>query len=172
VSSVVGADNRPHKDIKMYATDMSISTDVEMTSVVGTPEGRIFMCGSQDGCLYELHYQEKEGWFGKRVQLINHSVGGVQTLFPKIMNKSDGTSFILISRKKVLNMCTQTVSSRWSRICLGIAFILCPTEARSRSIKPTAIKQSNCCKPSTIFINYRKTRLPLPPHSHPKILTL
>lgn len=92
VTSVVGADNRPHIDIKMYATDMSISTDVEMTSVVGTTEGRIFMCGSQDGCLYELHYQEKEGWFGKRVQLINHSVGGVQTLFPKIMNKSDGTS--------------------------------------------------------------------------------
>lgn len=102
MSSVVGADNRPRKDIKMYATDMSISTDVEMTSVVGTPEGRIFMCGSQDGCLYELHYQEKEGWFGKRVQLINHSVGGVQTLFPKIMNKSDGTSFIFVFRKKHL----------------------------------------------------------------------
>ena len=41
------------------------------------------MCGSQDGCLYELHYQEKEGWFGKRVQLINYSVGGVQTIFQK-----------------------------------------------------------------------------------------
>ena len=90
VSPVTGQDGRAHKEIKMYATDMSVSTDVEMTSVVGTPDGRIFMCGSQDGCLYELHYQEKEGWFGKRVQLINHSVGGVQTLFPKLMGKSDG----------------------------------------------------------------------------------
>lgn len=90
VSSVTGSDNRVHKDIKMYATDMSVATDVEMTSVTGTSDGRIFMCGSQDGCLYELHYQEKEGWFGKRVQLVNHSVGGVQTLFPKIMNKTDG----------------------------------------------------------------------------------
>jgi nuclear pore complex protein Nup155 len=93
VSSVTGPDNRARKDIKMYATDMSVSTDVEMTSVVGTQDGRIFMCGSQDGSLYELHYQEKEGWFGKRVQLINHSVGSVQTLFPKIMGKSDGTRF-------------------------------------------------------------------------------
>jgi nuclear pore complex protein Nup155 len=90
VSPVTGQDGRAHKEIKMYATDMFVSTDVEMTSVVGTPDGRIFMCGSQDGCLYELHYQEKEGWFGKRVQLINHSVSGVQTLFPKLMGKSDG----------------------------------------------------------------------------------
>jgi nuclear pore complex protein Nup155 len=94
VSPVTGQDGRTHKEIKMYATDMSVSTDVEMTSVVGTPDGRIFMCGSQDGCLYELHYQEKEGWFGKRVQLINHSVGGVQTLFPKLMGRSDGTQEI------------------------------------------------------------------------------
>ena len=74
VSPVTGQDGRVHKEIKMYATDMSVSTDVEMTSVVGTADGRIFMCGSQDGCLYELHYQEKEGWFGKRVQLDRKSV--------------------------------------------------------------------------------------------------
>lgn len=96
VSPVTGQDGRVHKDIKMYATDMSVSTDVEMTSVAGTPDGRIFMCGSQDGCLYELHYQEKEGWFGKRVQLINHSVGGVQTFFPKLMGKSDGAQVLMI----------------------------------------------------------------------------
>ncbi|KAG9314302.1 nucleoporin [Chiua virens] len=51
------------KDIKMFATDMSVSTDVEMSSVVGTLHGRIFMAGSQDGCLYELHYQQSESLF-------------------------------------------------------------------------------------------------------------
>ena len=82
------------KDIKMYATDMSVSTDVEMSSVVGTPQGRIFMAGSQDGCLYELHYQQSESWFGKRVHLINHSVGAVQSLFPRFSSpKPDGSSF-------------------------------------------------------------------------------
>jgi nuclear pore complex protein Nup155 len=83
VSSRTGQDNRSHNDIKLYATDLSIPSDVEMTSVVGMSDGRIFMCGSQDGNLYELHYQESEGWFGKRVQLINHSVGGMQSLLPR-----------------------------------------------------------------------------------------
>ena len=82
VSSVAGRDGRVHKGIKMYATDMSVSPDVEMTSVVGTAGGRIFVCGSQDGYLYELYYQEKGGWFGKRAQLINRSVGKVRQ-FPQ-----------------------------------------------------------------------------------------
>ncbi|KAI0068445.1 nucleoporin [Artomyces pyxidatus] len=81
---VPGPHGRPRKEIKLFATDISISTDVEMLDVAGTDDGRIFMAGSQDGHLYELHYQEKEGWFGRRVQLINHSVGGVQSLFPRL----------------------------------------------------------------------------------------
>jgi len=79
----VGVDGRSRKDIKLYATDLTISTEIEMSSVVGTSEGRIFMCGQQDGNLYEFHYQAKESWFGKRVQLVNHSVGGVQSLLPR-----------------------------------------------------------------------------------------
>lgn len=86
--SVPGPNNQTRKDIKLYATDMSIACDVEMASVIGTPDGRIFMCGQQDGNLYELHYQEKEGWFGKRVQLINHSVGGMQSLLPRLGSSS------------------------------------------------------------------------------------
>ncbi|KAG6332506.1 hypothetical protein ID866_6583 [Astraeus odoratus] len=98
VSSAIGANSRAHKEIKMYATDMSVSTDVEMTSVAGTQDGRIFMCGSQDGSLYELHYQQSESWFGKRVQLINHSVGGVQSLFPRFTSpKHEGMSYAKLS---------------------------------------------------------------------------
>ncbi|KAI0082270.1 nucleoporin [Panus rudis PR-1116 ss-1] len=84
VADVPGPSNRTRKEIKMYATDMSVPCEVEMSSVAGTSDGRIFMTGVQDGHLYELHYQEKEGWFGKRVQLINHSVGGVQSLLPRL----------------------------------------------------------------------------------------
>ncbi|TFK57029.1 nucleoporin [Heliocybe sulcata] len=76
--------SRSLKEIKLYATDMSVPTEVELTAVIGSKDGRIFMCGVQDGNLYELHYQEKEGWFGKRVQLINHSVGGMHSLFPRL----------------------------------------------------------------------------------------
>ncbi|KAL4070880.1 nucleoporin, partial [Scleroderma citrinum] len=98
VSSAVGPNNQTHKEIKMYATDMSVSTDVEMTSVVGTQDGRIFMCGSQDGSLYELHYQQSESWFGKRVQLVNHSVGGVQSLLPRFTSpRHEGMSDRILS---------------------------------------------------------------------------
>ena len=91
-TTVSGPNNKPHKEIKLFATDMSVPCDVDMACVIGNEEGRIFMAGVQDGCLYELHYQEKEGWFGKRVQLINHSVGGVQSLFPRLSApRSDGT---------------------------------------------------------------------------------
>ncbi|KAF9462165.1 nucleoporin [Collybia nuda] len=81
-SSLLGY-GRTHQEIRLYATDLVVSTDIEMTSVIGSLDGRIFMCGSQDGNLYELHYQENESWFGKRVQLINHSIGGMQSLLPR-----------------------------------------------------------------------------------------
>lgn len=97
-TSVPGPNNRMHKDIKLYATDMSISTDnVEMSNVIGTAEGRIMMSGNQDGNLYELHYQEAESWFGKRVKLINHSIGGVQSLLPRFSSpKSEGEPFLSV----------------------------------------------------------------------------
>lgn len=82
-TDVLGPNHRTRKEIKLFDLDMSMPCDVEMISVAGTADGRIFMAGSQDGHLYELHYQEREGWFGRRVQLINHSVGSVQSFFPR-----------------------------------------------------------------------------------------
>lgn len=94
-----GPNRRLRREIRLYATDMSVVTEVEMASVISTPDGRILMCGLQDGNLYELHYQEKEGWFEKRVQLINHSVGGVQSFFPMLnSSKSGGMSYAFASR--------------------------------------------------------------------------
>ncbi|KAF9229208.1 nucleoporin [Gyrodon lividus] len=111
ISSVVGSNSRAHKEIKMYATDMSVATDVEMTSVAGTQDGRIFMSGSQDGSLYELHYQQSESWFGKRVQLINHSVGGVQSLFPRFTSpKLDDRIVLVVSDLK--RNCFYTLSAK------------------------------------------------------------
>ncbi|KAI0348539.1 nucleoporin [Trametopsis cervina] len=97
VSSTPSAafNNRTRNEIKLYATDMSVPTEVEMTSVIGTADGRIFMAGLEDGSLYELHYQEKEGWFEKKVQVINHSVGGVQSFLP--MLNANKTSDRIIS---------------------------------------------------------------------------
>lgn len=70
----------------MYDTDMVVETDGnEMTSIVGTPDGRVFMTGIDDGCLYELFYQAEEGWFSKRVRLENRSVGPLNRLIPGVL---------------------------------------------------------------------------------------
>ncbi|KAI0274723.1 nucleoporin [Gloeopeniophorella convolvens] len=82
-TDAMAPNHKSRKEIRLFDLDMSIPCDVEMVSVAGTADGRILMAGSQDGHLYELHYQEKEGWFGRRVQLINHSVSSVQSFFPR-----------------------------------------------------------------------------------------
>ncbi|KIK33719.1 hypothetical protein CY34DRAFT_813422, partial [Suillus luteus UH-Slu-Lm8-n1] len=111
MSTVLGANNRSRKEIKMYATDMMVSTDIEMTFVVGMSDGHIFMCGSQDGCLYELHYQQSESWFSKRVHIVNHSVGSVQNLFPRFTSpKSEDRIVAVISDPK--RNCFYTLSAR------------------------------------------------------------
>ncbi|KAJ3721481.1 nucleoporin [Lentinula raphanica] len=96
-SAASGPSTYSRKEVKLYATDLSISTEVEMTSVTGTPDGRIFMCGSQDGNLYELHYQETESWFGKRIQLVNHSVGGMTSLLPRFTSTSSEDRIISVT---------------------------------------------------------------------------
>lgn len=81
-------------DLKMYDTDMVVETDGnEMTSIVGTTDGRVFMTGIDDGCLYELLYQAEEGWFSKRVRLENRSVGPLNRLIPGVLGtRHSGTS--------------------------------------------------------------------------------
>ena len=104
-----------YQHIKLYATDLSVSTDVEMTSLASTQDGRIFMCGAQDGCLYEFHYQENESWFGKRVQLVNHSVGGVQSLLPRFaaLSQEGEHLFPFFPLTPTLRYLLQKESSSW-----------------------------------------------------------
>ncbi|KAF8832270.1 hypothetical protein HHX47_DHR1001833 [Lentinula edodes] len=56
-----GTSTQFRKEVKLYATDLTISTEVEMTSVAGTVDGRIFMyrivsviADSERECLYTL----------------------------------------------------------------------------------------------------------------------
>ena len=80
----------------MFATDLTIPTDnVQMTSVVGTSSGRIFMSGAQDGNLYEIVYQSKEGWFSRKCSLINHSAGGMGSFLPSILATKAAGEFII-----------------------------------------------------------------------------
>ncbi|KAH9487013.1 putative nucleoporin [Psilocybe cubensis] len=110
LANQITPDGKSRRDIKLYATDLTISTDIEMTSVAGSSDGRIFMCGQQDGNLYELHYQQNESWFGKRIQLINHSVGRGHSLLPKFAAGSTDERIISVV-SDVKRNCFYTLSA-------------------------------------------------------------
>ena len=156
-SPAVSPNHRSRQEIKLYATDMSIPTEVEMTSVIGTNEGRIFMVGAQDGNLYELHYQEKEGWFEKRVQLINHSVGGVQSFLPLLnTSKTSGMSGVITYFPHTYTI--QTVSFLLYPTSLGISSTHYRVTTRYPSTNRPATERCNTIKPLRTYIRRRKTK--------------
>ena len=72
----------PRLDVKLYDTGFTYPAK-EMQSIVGTQEGRVFMCGVEDGYLYELTYRSSEGWFSNKLNLICHSTaGGIAGILP------------------------------------------------------------------------------------------
>lgn len=84
------------RELTMFETDIVVQTGKQaMTSIVGTPEGRIFMCGMNDGALYEMYYQSNETWVGLRSKagITNHSVGGFYNLAPSLFASSSGKRF-------------------------------------------------------------------------------
>ncbi|KAG9017194.1 hypothetical protein FRB90_001413 [Tulasnella sp. 427] len=70
----------PRRELTMFETDIKIATPMAMSTVVGTPEGRVFLAGG--AALYELTYQASDRWFSKKVELINHSVGSWSQILP------------------------------------------------------------------------------------------
>jgi len=71
-------------DTKLYQTDMTVELDNDMDNIVGTKDGRVFMTGVEDGNMYELYYQVEEGWFTKRIRLVNLTIGTLQHFLPKV----------------------------------------------------------------------------------------
>ncbi|XP_046396467.1 nuclear pore complex protein Nup154-like isoform X2 [Ischnura elegans] len=58
---------------------------VPVTSILGTPSGRIFL-GSRDGNLYEIVYKKGKSWFGwQSCYKVNHSRGLLSYLIPSFL---------------------------------------------------------------------------------------
>ena len=55
-----------------------------MLSIIGTDNGRIFLCG-RDGNLHELSYQSQDGWFRKKCRKINHTQGLISACVPSFL---------------------------------------------------------------------------------------
>ncbi|KAF3924754.1 hypothetical protein AA313_de0209947 [Arthrobotrys entomopaga] len=74
-------------DIQIYKTNMSLTVKgINVNIVEGSPKsGRIFFTGTVDNEVYELTYQEQEGWFQPRCGKICHTQSGIIAQFaPKI----------------------------------------------------------------------------------------
>ena len=111
---MTGLDHEQRTEIKLYATDMSATTgNVEMTSVVETGDGRVFMAGVTDGNMYELRYQEKEAWYGERCHLINHSSRRLPSYIPLLTTSQNEGETRTMNLSCAMLMRLQEGSSTW-----------------------------------------------------------
>ncbi|KAG8993106.1 hypothetical protein FRB94_011063 [Tulasnella sp. JGI-2019a] len=87
------AGTQRRRELTIFETDIKVPTaNQEMLSVVGTPEGRILMCGASDGAIFELEYQAKESWWsGGRASLKQRTGSSVGNILPSLFasNTSD-----------------------------------------------------------------------------------
>ncbi|KAI9352014.1 Non-repetitive/WGA-negative nucleoporin C-terminal-domain-containing protein [Obelidium mucronatum] len=75
--------------LNLYRTDITIASDnVSMTSIIGSNNGRIFMCGS-NGRLYELQYQAEDGWFTRKCRKIDLTTTTYSMFVPTFFNFSE-----------------------------------------------------------------------------------
>ena len=107
-----------------------MADNVEMTSVVGTSGGRIFMADVNDGNAYELHYQEKEVWFGKQYQylLIIHSASGLPSYISLLRTSQDEGETRTTSLSCAILIHLRKGSSAWHLTTSGI---VCTLSART-----------------------------------------
>lgn len=84
------------RELTIFETDITVPTaNQEMLSVVGTPEGRIMMCGANDGAIFELEYQAKESWWsGGRASLKQRTGSSVGNLLPSLFASNTSGSRI------------------------------------------------------------------------------
>ncbi|EPE06390.1 nucleoporin 170 [Ophiostoma piceae UAMH 11346] len=73
------------KSISLYQTKMSIHRGGPNVSfIVGTNSGRIFLGGCSDTDVQEIFYQQEEKWFSNRVGKTNHSHPGWSSVVPSL----------------------------------------------------------------------------------------
>ncbi|KAI9347179.1 Nup133 N terminal like-domain-containing protein [Zopfochytrium polystomum] len=74
--------------LALYRTDISASSDgVIMTSIIGTKDGRILMCGN-NGRVYELQYQAEDGWFTRKCRKIELASSAYSLFVPTFFKPS------------------------------------------------------------------------------------
>ena len=71
------------KTVTLYQTKMSVHGG-DVSHIVGTASGRIFLGGENDTDIHELIYQQEERWFSSRCGKINHTHPGWSSVVPSL----------------------------------------------------------------------------------------
>ena len=75
--------------VSLYETKMFIPIKgLNVNTIQGSAEGRIFFTGTSDYDLYELTYQQEERWFHSRCLKINHTSTRLSNLTPNFIFSS------------------------------------------------------------------------------------
>lgn len=84
----MGVESTPNgsKQVTLYQTGMSVSIRGLDINVFASSDatGRIFFGGLSDNDVYELTYQQEEGWFQNRCRKINHTSSRLSAFAPSL----------------------------------------------------------------------------------------
>jgi nuclear pore complex protein Nup155 len=73
------------KTVTLYQTKMAVHRGgSDVSFIVGTAAGRIFLGGDTDTDIHELFYQQEERWFSSRCGKINHTHPGWSSVVPSL----------------------------------------------------------------------------------------
>ncbi|PVU87536.1 hypothetical protein BB559_005997 [Furculomyces boomerangus] len=96
--------------LSLYSTQLKVSTDnIIISSIIGSDNGRIFYSGN-DGHIYEIIYQESDGWLTKKCRKICLTSNVASYFIPtflSINNDDQVVSFAIDNERSILYMLTQ-----------------------------------------------------------------
>ncbi|KAL2267233.1 hypothetical protein VTJ83DRAFT_4510 [Remersonia thermophila] len=73
------------KSVALYQTKMSVHRGgSDVSHIVGTASGRIFVGGETDTDIHEICYQQEERWFSSRCSKVNHTSPGWSSVVPTL----------------------------------------------------------------------------------------
>ena len=75
--------------VTLYETNMVVPVrGLNVLSIAGTADGRIFFTGTSDNDVYELTYQQEEKWFYSRCAKVNHTSSRLSHITPSFIFSS------------------------------------------------------------------------------------
>ena len=90
-----GTKNYSALDLTLLETGFNFPSDeVNMVSVCGTQDGRLFLAGS-DGNIYELSYQDQSDWFTSKCKKINRTASPLSYVVPTFLRSSPSRACVV-----------------------------------------------------------------------------